>query len=192
MSGNAVEPSVLIQADIVDVATLVTASPDAIHVQKMVATARALNPKIKVIVRTHNAEESVLLYKKGHWVGLLRRGRISSWHGSPRAGALRTAGRSARRPLAEESLSMNWFARLFLQCAKSLPQPHPTPTPTRDSQSQARACCIRTATHNAFTCAALFFALRTVFARVVFSPIAKHSLAPVRQRRSCFAVSRMD
>ena len=83
---------------------------------------------------------------------------------------------------------MNWFARLF----SSVRSPCPTPTPTRDSQAQVRACCIRTATHIAFTCAVLFFALRTVFARVVFSPIAKHSLAPVRQRRSCFAVSRMD
>ena len=45
--------------------TLVIASPDVIHVQKMVATARSLNPKIEVIVRTHNSEESVLLYKKG-------------------------------------------------------------------------------------------------------------------------------
>lgn len=69
VSGNAAEPSVLIQAHIADAAMLVIALPDTLDVRQMAETARALNPKIEVIVRTHNEEESVLLQTEG--IGLV-------------------------------------------------------------------------------------------------------------------------
>ena len=69
VSGNAAEPSVLIQAHIADAAMLVIASPDTFNVRQMAQTARALNPDIEIIVRTHNEEESVLLKKEG--IGLV-------------------------------------------------------------------------------------------------------------------------
>ncbi|MES2948081.1 MAG: cation:proton antiporter [Pseudomonadota bacterium] len=69
VSGNAAEPSVLIQAHIADAAMLVIASPDTFDVRQMVETARALNAGIEIIVRTHNEEESVLLQKEG--IGLV-------------------------------------------------------------------------------------------------------------------------
>lgn len=69
VSGNAAEPSVLIQAHIADAAMLVIASPDTFNVRQMAQTARALNPGIEIIVRTHNEEESVLLKKEG--IGLV-------------------------------------------------------------------------------------------------------------------------
>nr|WP_295783016.1 cation:proton antiporter [Rhodoferax sp.] len=69
VSGNAAEPAVLIQAHIADAAMLVIASPDTLDVRQMAETARALNPNIEVIVRTHNEEESVLLQKEG--IGLV-------------------------------------------------------------------------------------------------------------------------
>jgi CPA2 family monovalent cation:H+ antiporter-2 len=69
VSGNAAEPSVLIQAHIADAATLVIASPDTFNVRQMAQTARSLNPDIEIIVRTHNEEESVLLKNEG--IGLV-------------------------------------------------------------------------------------------------------------------------
>lgn len=69
VSGNAAEPSVLIQAHIANAAMLVIASPDTFNVRQMAQTARALNPSIEIIVRTHNEEESVLLKKEG--IGLV-------------------------------------------------------------------------------------------------------------------------
>jgi CPA2 family monovalent cation:H+ antiporter-2 len=69
VSGNAAEPSVLIQAHIANAAMLVIASPDTLNARQMAETAKALNPGIEVIVRTHNEEESVLLKKDG--IGLV-------------------------------------------------------------------------------------------------------------------------
>lgn len=65
VSGNAIEPSVLIQAHITNAALLVIASPDAIDVRKMVEIATTLQPAIEVVVRTHSEEESKLLQKEG-------------------------------------------------------------------------------------------------------------------------------
>jgi CPA2 family monovalent cation:H+ antiporter-2 len=61
VAGNAAEPSVLIQAHIAHAAMLVIATPDTFHVRAMIATARALNPSIRCVVRTHNMEEAELL-----------------------------------------------------------------------------------------------------------------------------------
>lgn len=63
VSGDASEPSVLIQAHIADAAMLVIASPDPINVRQMVETARTLNPDIEIVLRTHSEAESALLRK---------------------------------------------------------------------------------------------------------------------------------
>jgi CPA2 family monovalent cation:H+ antiporter-2 len=63
VSGDASEPSVLIQAHIADAAMLVIASPDPINVRQMVDTARALNPDIEIVLRTHSEAESEMLRK---------------------------------------------------------------------------------------------------------------------------------
>jgi CPA2 family monovalent cation:H+ antiporter-2 len=61
VAGNAGEPAVLIQAHIAHAAMLVIATPDTFHVRTMIETARALNPNIKTVVRTHSDEEADLL-----------------------------------------------------------------------------------------------------------------------------------
>ena len=63
VSGDASEPSVLIQAHIADAAMLVIASPDPINVRQMVETARSLNPDIEIVLRTHSEAESEMLRK---------------------------------------------------------------------------------------------------------------------------------
>ena len=65
VSGNAADPAVLIQAHIADAAMLVVATPDPINVRQMADTARALNPGIEIVLRTHSEEESVMLRKDG-------------------------------------------------------------------------------------------------------------------------------
>lgn len=64
VSGNASDPSVLVQAHIADAAMLVVATPDTLHVRQMAQTARALNPAIEIVMRTHSEEESVMLRKE--------------------------------------------------------------------------------------------------------------------------------
>jgi len=59
--GNAAEPAVLIQAHIARAAVLVIATPDTFHVRTMIETAKALNPTVRVVVRTHNEQEAELL-----------------------------------------------------------------------------------------------------------------------------------
>ena len=61
VAGNAGEPAVLIQAHIARARMLVIATPDTFHVRAMIETARALNPNIKTVVRTHSDEEAELL-----------------------------------------------------------------------------------------------------------------------------------
>lgn len=65
VSGNAAEPSVLIQAHITNASLLVIASPDTVDVRKMVEIATTLQPAIEVVVRTHSEQESKLLQKEG-------------------------------------------------------------------------------------------------------------------------------
>lgn len=60
VAGNAAEPAVLIQAHIAHAAMLVIATPDTLHVRAMIETARALNPSIRCVVRTHSMEEAAL------------------------------------------------------------------------------------------------------------------------------------
>ncbi len=43
---------------------LVIATPDIPKVRRMIETARTVNPKIEIVVRTHSEEEAVLLEKE--------------------------------------------------------------------------------------------------------------------------------
>ncbi|TDR40399.1 Kef-type potassium/proton antiporter (CPA2 family) [Tahibacter aquaticus] len=61
VAGNAAEAAVLIQAHVARARLLVIAIPDTFHVRQMVETARALNPAIQVVVRSHSEEEAALL-----------------------------------------------------------------------------------------------------------------------------------
>jgi len=63
--GDAVEPSVLIQAHIARAHMLVIATPDTLNVRQIVETARTLNPGIATVVRSHNEEEARLLEQDG-------------------------------------------------------------------------------------------------------------------------------
>jgi CPA2 family monovalent cation:H+ antiporter-2 len=65
VSGDATDPAVLIQAHVARARLLVIATPDTFGVRKMTGTARTLNPKIGVLVRTHSDEEADLLRKEG-------------------------------------------------------------------------------------------------------------------------------
>jgi CPA2 family monovalent cation:H+ antiporter-2 len=63
--GDATDPATLIQAHIALARALVVATPETIHVRRMAAQARALNPSIEVVVRSHNVEEAELLEHDG-------------------------------------------------------------------------------------------------------------------------------
>lgn len=63
VSGSAADPAVLIQAHIANAAMLVVATPDPLNVRQIVDTARALNPNIEILLRTHSEDESRLLRK---------------------------------------------------------------------------------------------------------------------------------
>lgn len=65
VSGNAAEPSVLIQAHIARAAMLVIAIPDTLDIRKMIEIARTLNPGIEMAVRTHSEDDATLLAKEG-------------------------------------------------------------------------------------------------------------------------------
>lgn len=64
VSGDASEPAVLIQAHIARASILIIAIPDTFHARRMMEIARALNPDIHIVVRTHGEEEAVLLRKE--------------------------------------------------------------------------------------------------------------------------------
>ena len=65
VSGSAADPSVLIQAHIAHAAMLVIATPDPLGVRQMADTARALNPNIEIVLRTHSEAESQMLRDDG-------------------------------------------------------------------------------------------------------------------------------
>ena len=63
--GDAAEPEVLIQAHIKEARALVIATPQTVQVRATAQIARALNPDIQVVVRSHNLAEAALLRKDG-------------------------------------------------------------------------------------------------------------------------------
>jgi CPA2 family monovalent cation:H+ antiporter-2 len=64
VSGDASDPAVLIQAHIHRARVLVIATPDPLNVRRMIETARTVNPRVEIIVRTHSEEEAALLEKE--------------------------------------------------------------------------------------------------------------------------------
>ncbi|UXI66253.1 YbaL family putative K(+) efflux transporter [Tahibacter amnicola] len=64
VSGDAVEPLVLVQAHIARARMLVVAIPETFDVRQIVANAKQLNPDIVTLVRTHNEEEAELLTRE--------------------------------------------------------------------------------------------------------------------------------
>lgn len=62
--GDATNPSILNKTHIEKANILVIAIPNNLHVRNLIKTARALNPKIKLLVRTHTDEETVLLERE--------------------------------------------------------------------------------------------------------------------------------
>jgi CPA2 family monovalent cation:H+ antiporter-2 len=65
VAGDATEPAVLIQAHVARAAVLVVATPDASQIRRMVETARALNPRLDVLLRTHTDGETEILRRDG-------------------------------------------------------------------------------------------------------------------------------
>jgi CPA2 family monovalent cation:H+ antiporter-2 len=61
VSGDASEPSVLIQAHIARAGMLIIAIPDALKARRMVEIARTLNPGVEILIRSHNEEEAQML-----------------------------------------------------------------------------------------------------------------------------------
>ncbi|MEQ1685033.1 MAG: YbaL family putative K(+) efflux transporter [Burkholderiaceae bacterium] len=59
--GDASDPAVLIQAHIARAALLVIATPDSFGVRKMAEVARALNPAVELVVRSHDLVDAALL-----------------------------------------------------------------------------------------------------------------------------------
>jgi CPA2 family monovalent cation:H+ antiporter-2 len=64
VAGDAGEPEVIIQAHVARARMLVIATPDAPRAQRMISVARKLNPRIKILVRTHGEEEAALLRRE--------------------------------------------------------------------------------------------------------------------------------
>ena len=56
--GDAAEPETLVQAHIAHARLLVIATPDTLAARRMIETARALNPAIAVVTRSHNPDEA--------------------------------------------------------------------------------------------------------------------------------------
>ena len=54
----------LIQAHIARARMLIVTSPDAFQTRKMLEIARALNPDVDTVVRTHSDDEAALLTKE--------------------------------------------------------------------------------------------------------------------------------
>ncbi len=61
VAGDASDPAVLIQAHIARAQALIIATPDTLRVRRMIEIARALNPGIDILVRSHNEEDAMLL-----------------------------------------------------------------------------------------------------------------------------------
>jgi CPA2 family monovalent cation:H+ antiporter-2 len=64
VAGDAGEAAVLIQAHIARASMLVVATPDTLRVRAMLEIARALNPGIQTVVRSHNQDEADLLLRE--------------------------------------------------------------------------------------------------------------------------------
>ncbi len=68
--GDAADAATLIQAHVARARLLAVALPDAFQVRKMIEIARTLNPRIRIVARSHSAEEAELL-RREHGVVVL-------------------------------------------------------------------------------------------------------------------------
>jgi potassium/hydrogen antiporter len=64
VTGDASTAMVLAQAHVARAALLIIATPDTMKVRKMAETAKALNPSIEIVIRTHSEMEANLLKKE--------------------------------------------------------------------------------------------------------------------------------
>jgi CPA2 family monovalent cation:H+ antiporter-2 len=94
VAGNAAEPSVLIQAHIARASVLIIATSDTFHVRTMIEIARALNPDIETVVRTHSEEEAELLRRDN--AGMVFMGEQELAQGMARH-VLQTLARGAKK-----------------------------------------------------------------------------------------------
>jgi CPA2 family monovalent cation:H+ antiporter-2 len=62
--GSAEVPEVMVQAHIAKAAMLVVAIPETVQVRRIVEIARMLNPDVRLVLRSHNEEEAVLLERE--------------------------------------------------------------------------------------------------------------------------------
>ncbi len=65
VSGDGSTAEALVQAHVARASVLAIAIPDTVHVRRMVEIARALNPSIRVVVRTHGDDEAKLMRAEG-------------------------------------------------------------------------------------------------------------------------------
>ena len=64
VSGDASDPGVLIQAHVARADVLAVAASEGLHVRRMVEVARTLNPKIEVLLRSHNDDQAALFERE--------------------------------------------------------------------------------------------------------------------------------
>jgi CPA2 family monovalent cation:H+ antiporter-2 len=64
VSGDAMEPDVLVQAHIARAAMMVVAIPDTFAARQMIDTARTLNPGIEIVIRTHSEDDAALFERE--------------------------------------------------------------------------------------------------------------------------------
>jgi CPA2 family monovalent cation:H+ antiporter-2 len=65
VAGDAADPLTLVQAHVMQASLLVVAIHDTVGLERMVETARTLNPTIEVVARSHSEEESAFLQRDG-------------------------------------------------------------------------------------------------------------------------------
>jgi CPA2 family monovalent cation:H+ antiporter-2 len=70
VAGDATDPAVLIQAHVARARMLIVATPDSFKARKMIEIARALNPRIHAVVRSHSEDEAAWL-RREHAVEVL-------------------------------------------------------------------------------------------------------------------------
>lgn len=91
VSGDASDPAVLIQAHVARAAMLVVTGGDSVQARRMVETARALNPQIRVLLRAANEAEAQLLRDSGVGEVFVAEQSLADELGATVLGAMQTA-----------------------------------------------------------------------------------------------------
>lgn len=78
VSGDAADPAVLIQAHAARASVVVIATPDTVKLRKMVSTAKTLNPRAVIVLRTHSDEEAELLTREQQGVVFMGEAELAS------------------------------------------------------------------------------------------------------------------